>query len=83
LTITDEALDLWLKKLEDIDVWEGDTEINGLRVSVNEESSFRSSEVVQFVTLLDYDIQFKRIGYKEISYDSWVDTNWCSWERVE
>lgn len=81
LTMTDNELDLWMAKLDDFEVTEGDTEINGLQVSVSQDTSFHSNKVVQYLTLPDYAIQLKRDGYKELSYDSWVDTNWYSWEK--
>ena len=81
--MSDADLAVLLEKLDGTEVIEGDTEINGLRVSVSQDAQFHSNQVVQHLTLLDYNVQLKRDGHKEIAYDSWVDTNWHSWELIE
>lgn len=60
------------------DILEDSITVAGLHFSHYEESSMHSKKVTE--TLNGEDVSFTREGYKEISYDHWVNTHWCDWE---
>lgn len=74
-------LEQWVGALDSFDVEEGTEEIDGVRVSVCEDSSLHSGDVSMSMTLVDYGIELRREGRKVVSYGRWVDTDWGSWSR--
>ena len=78
-TLSDEEVQSFMNVLDSCSIYSGTSEVAGFEVSVNEESSRHSEDVVMEMYLIDYNLSFRREGTKEISYDNWVDTWWCSW----
>ena len=81
--LSESQLTEWIDSLDDFDIDINTTEISGVSVSVTEDSSLHSSDVRMSMTLADYGIELNREGTKEISYDRWVDTFWCRWQRSD
>jgi glutathionyl-hydroquinone reductase len=60
------------------DITDDTIKINGKELIHDVDEHYCSSKVYE--TLYDGFISFSRVGYKNISYDRWVDTNWNGWE---
>ena len=82
-----------MKKLEyeDIDAWWDATdiemldedcteEVNGLKVSCSSWTECHTDKVYVTIYFVDYDISIESTGYKEVSYDRWISTDFYSWE---
>lgn len=73
----------WCEILDSLDIDESTVEVEGISVSVSQDSSSHSADVVQYLYVADSSLSFTRKGSKEISYDSWVDTHFSGWEVYE
>jgi hypothetical protein len=81
MEVIKDTLDLtsWLLESDFSNLMEGDTEVNGVSLTVSQEAYQFCDTVTQYMYLLD-GRSFKRTGTKEISYERWVDTWWGEWE---
>lgn len=60
------------------DIFEDSITIKGIVFSYLDESN--GDDLKESFTSEDGSLQFTREGFKVISYERWVDTNWYDWE---
>ena len=61
---------------------DGEQELNGVKVSVQTFQYDYDNNVSQEMFLTDYNVTYKRDGYKDIVYERWIDNIYYSWELV-
>lgn len=74
-------IDIWMQELESQYIDSSIEEVNGVKVSVFENSCIHDDDLSQTMYLPDYDIILTRSGYKEISYERWVESYWYEWVK--
>lgn len=64
------------------DIYEDEITVNGSVFVLMEDICNSSDELAEILYLKDGDfkLEFTRKGYKNYSYERWVDTSWSDWE---
>lgn len=74
-------IDAWWDKT-DIAMLDEDCteEVNGLRVSCSSHTGCHTDKVDLNIYFVDYGVSIESTGYKEVSYDRWITTDFYSWD---
>ena len=73
-------LDKWLEEIVNDYIYDDVTELNGVMVCITTYSYHYDNDVSQTMYLPEYDVTYKRTGYKIISYERYIDDHWYDWE---
>lgn len=78
--LTDGDIDAWFDNADISMLDDGTSEVDGYKVSVDSYTSCHSDHVDVTITFINFGVTIETRGYKEISYDRWVDTDFNYWE---
>jgi len=77
-------LDTWLEELDNSEDWCDSEEwktFKGIRYYYSEyDYGCEDMQATLIVEISKEEVEFTRHGYKNMSYDRWIDTTWYNWE---